>query len=172
MKEIDKINEELRDLSPNLAKLKKEARYKDLDNYFMQMQQDIFAKLKEEQDNFSREMPQDYFINLPDTVISTAKEKKLKIVSLKPILKWSAAASVLLIVGISALFFLNNSEMNKNALTLESEEDLKFILDQYSTDEDFEFIKENIDNEFEVQTNEEMENIFEDEDIEILNEII
>lgn len=89
--------------------------------YFEDVDNEVFCKLFEEQktERKSFETPKDYFLNIEDEILAkisseekTHHKKEIKVISLKKLIPFVAAASILLFTSV---YFLKNS-VNSNSL--------------------------------------------------------
>lgn len=74
----------------------------------------LFSKLKKEENN-----------NIPDfdLLLNRPIKEKVRAISLNPILKWSAAAAILLLISVISYQYLNNIDSNKLAEHISEEKE-------------------------------------------------
>ncbi len=194
MEEKIHILKELEAISPTL----KSSKEQDIiigpnKDYFDKMQDQVMAQIKlgiYENRVSMDDVPENYFENLPNVVLSKVNNNEGKIVKLFPYKKWIGIAASLIFVTVAITFLIQNNNSGKEQLanaiedrkTKEelqnfSNEDLNYIINNYSSEEDFEILKTTDlnKNELHIETMPEAnpsELIISDEDLEYLNEIM
>jgi hypothetical protein len=180
------IQNELADLQANKLKgLKSQLYFRDIPtDYFSQMQEEVLGSISIDLKNkgFSKITPSDeYFDKMQEEVLQ--KLGSTKVIALSPIYKILAiAASFLVLFSFGYLLKINNEKINSDFVALESNltnDDINFILENYSTEEDFQFIESHEEIEhLQIQIQEEeldeklIEDIMTDEDIDYLDELM
>jgi hypothetical protein len=156
----EEIIEELNELSPLLAHSKAEYRYNDIpEKYFNHLQEIVLSEIKLSTELSTKkhydDLPKAYFDRLADTVFHKInREKKSRIISIYRNIKWVAIAASLIgiILFINQVDFMSNeqkglakSESYQELLNELSEDDIDALLKEFSTEEDFQYIKTNND---------------------------
>jgi hypothetical protein len=158
MNEKTKILEELSDLDVStLLNYKENFKLMSSDvpkDYFSQVAENVLAELEvnlETKTMTSIDIPDAYFQTLPDKVISRINHESTKVRKLsQSTYKWMAAASIVGLLMISTFIFRSQSQpvMSVSNVKIEQEisssltdDDVAFIINEYSTQEDLEHIK-------------------------------
>lgn len=172
-------------LEISLAKLiSNTTTYTDIpDNYFSDLSEKVMSELNlnevTQNQKIYSDIPSSYFENLSDKVISKVQEKReVKVISFYQKYKWVAAAAVFIGVVFTInkvdlfksetnTFANNNSEKSYDEMLNElSEEDANLLIEQFSTEEDIQFIKSHeVMNELNLSTD--MNSTISEDDLEL-----
>ncbi|MDQ3681674.1 MAG: hypothetical protein M3352_01210 [Bacteroidota bacterium] len=111
--------DELRELSPALASIKKEMPFNVPENYFSTLFNEVPLLIHDEEvsnllanhhKTMPYEVPVDYFTNLPNSVLAKLSKPTAKVISIKRSnwMKMAVAATVAGIIAVSGIFYLND----------------------------------------------------------------
>jgi hypothetical protein len=154
----EEIIEELNELSPLLAHSKVQYMYNDLpEKYFNHLQEIVLSEIKLSTELGTKkhydDLPKAYFDSLADTVFHKInKEKKSRVLSIYKNIKWVAIAASFIgvFLFINKVDFMSNdqkglvkSDSYQEILNELSEDDIDVLLKEFSTEEDFQYIKTN-----------------------------
>lgn len=122
---------EIKDIAPNLAKIKKENPFLVPDNYFSELEGKIFSKLIDDVEP-KQIVPEEYFANLTSKIMTEVNDKHdIKIIHFN-YKKWiPVAASVILVLSAGLWFSSNNLSESSEfsfATDMEASEIMEYLL--------------------------------------------
>lgn len=166
--------EEIKDIAPKLSLWKYKEGYTVPEGYFENLSDRMLDRVLEE------EKLEPYFTSLPNEVMRKIKEEdKGKIISIRPFLKYVAAAVIMLSIGTLVWNNLNDSEPDLLA-SIEDSEELDYIIESVSIEDIFDtdifdddILDEVLANEeYDIPLNDSAEDFLFDADDELLEEFL
>lgn len=147
-------NEELSNLAPKLASIKKKELHKCPEGYFDGLSDEVLAKILESPVLHSLEKkellqaPEGYFEKIDERIKSIVNsDKTAKIIPIRTtILRWTAVAASVTVLIMSSFYFFGDSAQPKQKLaSVETthEEYTSYLMDELQDDELYAFVSEN-----------------------------